>query len=121
MNVTNITYTNSTVYNYGPDYNQLSQRSSHPIQRLTLERQTNVVAGAAIQPGAAMKVESGKLIVAAPMTVKKAPPTVAPKSGESENRAAEGGDWVVWHLGPKRQSAIATEDEDGGREENPTG
>ena len=79
VNVTNITYTNSTVYNYGPDYNQLSQRSSHPIQRLTLERQTNVAAGAAIQPGTAMKVEAGRLIVAAPMKVNKAPPTVAPK------------------------------------------
>jgi Family of unknown function (DUF6600) len=79
VNVTNITYSNSTVYNYGPDYNQLSQRSTRPIQRLTLERQTNVAAGAAIQPGAVMKVESGKLIVAAPMKVNKAPPTVAPK------------------------------------------
>lgn len=79
VNVTNITYTNSTVFNYGPDYGQLSERSSHPIQRLTLQRQTNVGAGGAFQANAATRVESGKLFVNAPMTVKKAPPTVAPK------------------------------------------
>ena len=31
VNVTNITYTNSTVYNYGPDYNTLSRYSTRPI------------------------------------------------------------------------------------------
>ena len=42
VNVTNITYQNNVVYNYGPDYNAVSARSSRPIPRLTLERQANV-------------------------------------------------------------------------------
>src|SRR6266436_5332116 len=37
VNVTNITYTNSMVYNYGPDYNMLSRYSTRPIRRMTLE------------------------------------------------------------------------------------
>ena len=40
VNVTNITYNNSTVYNYGPNYNRLNQYSARPIQRLTLQRET---------------------------------------------------------------------------------
>ena len=36
VNVTNITYNNSIVYNYGPDYNRLNQYSTRPVQRLTL-------------------------------------------------------------------------------------
>ena len=42
MNVTNITYTNSMVYNHGPDYDTLSRYSTRPIQRLSLEREANV-------------------------------------------------------------------------------
>src|SRR3979411_2762789 len=42
VNVTNITYQDNRVYNYGPDYNALSTRSSRPIQRLKLEQQTNI-------------------------------------------------------------------------------
>ena len=42
VNVTNITYKNSTVYNYGPDYNRLNKYSTRPIQRLKLQRETTV-------------------------------------------------------------------------------
>jgi hypothetical protein len=80
VNVTNITYSNATVYNHGPDYGQLSQRSSRPIQRLTLQRQSDVGAGVAFQASAATKVEGGRLVVAAPIRVNKTPPTVAPKA-----------------------------------------
>jgi hypothetical protein len=38
VNVTNITYNNSQVYNYGPDINTVSRASIRPIQRLTLQR-----------------------------------------------------------------------------------
>ena len=48
VNVTNITYTNSTVYNHGPDYDTLSRYSTRPIQRLSLQRETNVDPAAAV-------------------------------------------------------------------------
>ena len=38
VNVTNITYNNSVVYNYGPDYAVVSKYSTRPIPRLKLER-----------------------------------------------------------------------------------
>ncbi len=38
INVTNITYNNSTVVDRGPSYEDLRARSRHPIQRLRLER-----------------------------------------------------------------------------------
>src|SRR5689334_17361532 len=42
VNVTNITYNNSTVYNYGPDLNRVNQFSTKPVQRLSIQRETNV-------------------------------------------------------------------------------
>lgn len=89
VNVTNITYKDNRVYNYGPDYNTLSARSSRPIQRLELEQQTNVDPSVAAKSGALTKVEGGKLIVAAPTTIKKsaqpiAPPTVKEKIAEAK-------------------------------------
>lgn len=41
-NVTNITYTNTTIVNQGPSYDELRSRSQQPIERLRLERQVNV-------------------------------------------------------------------------------
>ncbi|MEY2438945.1 MAG: hypothetical protein QOI34_330 [Verrucomicrobiota bacterium] len=38
-NVTNITYTNTTIVNEGPNYDELRSRTQQPIQRLKLERQ----------------------------------------------------------------------------------
>src|SRR3989440_5879725 len=79
VNVTNITYTNSTVYNYGPDYNTLSRYSTRPIQRLSLQRDTNVDLSAAVQSKSLMKVQGDKLVVAAPPVFQKPPTPVAPK------------------------------------------
>ena len=84
VNVTNITVQNNVVYNYGPDYNALSAQSSRPIQKLALERQTNVDPATAVKSGAATKVQGNKLVVAAPMKIQKpatqvAPPKVAKK------------------------------------------
>ena len=88
VNVTNITYQDNRVYNYGPDYNALSTRSSRPIQRLKLEQQTNVDASAAVKSGTLTKVEGDRLVVAAPTTIKKsakpiAPPTVREKVAQA--------------------------------------
>ncbi|PYL85144.1 MAG: hypothetical protein DMF17_09505 [Verrucomicrobia bacterium] len=78
VNVTNITYQNNVVYNYGPDYNVLSARSSRPIQRLRLEREANVDVTAAARSGGLTKVQGDKLVVGAPMTIKKPAAQIAP-------------------------------------------
>ncbi len=41
-NVTNITYNNTVIVNNGPNYDQVRTRSRRPIERLKLERQTNI-------------------------------------------------------------------------------
>src|SRR5205085_5883481 len=79
VNVTNITYNNSTVYNYGPDYNTLSRYSTRPIQRLSLQRETNVDPAAAAKSKSVMKIEGDKLMVAAPQQFQKPTQPVAPK------------------------------------------
>jgi hypothetical protein len=78
VNVTNITVQNNVVYNYGPDYNTLSARSSRPIQRLKLERQANVNLSAAAKSGGLTKVQGNKLVVAAPNKINKPAPGIAP-------------------------------------------
>ena len=79
VNVTNITYNNSAVYNYGPDYNTLSRYSNRPIQRLSLQRDTNADPAAAARSKSVMKVEGDKLMVAAPQQFQKPTTKVAPK------------------------------------------
>ena len=79
VNVTNITYNNSVVYNYGPDYNTVSRYSARPIQRLSLQRETNVDPAAALQSRSLMKVQGDKLVVAAPQQLQKPTKPVAPK------------------------------------------
>jgi hypothetical protein len=79
VNVTNITYTNSTVYNYGPDYNTLNRYSTRPIRRMTLERDANVDLSAAVKSNGLTRVQGDKLIVAAPLTLQKPPKPIAPK------------------------------------------
>jgi len=78
VNVTNITVQNNVVYNYGPDYNTLSARSSRPIQRLNIERQTNVNLSAAAKSGGLTKVQGNKLVVGAPNKINKPAQGIAP-------------------------------------------
>jgi len=77
-NVTNITYKNKVVYNYGPDINVINTRASRPIQRLKLERQENADVSAAMKSGALTKVQGDKLVVAAPMKISRPARQVAP-------------------------------------------
>ena len=79
------------LYNYGPDYNVLSSRSSRPIQRLKIERQPGVDLSAAARSGALTKVQGDRLVVAAPARISKPAPGIAPprmktKGGAAENR-----------------------------------
>src|SRR5437773_782354 len=79
VNVTNITYNNSVVYNYGPDYAVLSRYSTRPIQRLKLER-TSIDPLQAVKGGNVTKVQGDKLLLAAPMKLQKANTQIAPKA-----------------------------------------
>jgi hypothetical protein len=79
VNVTNITYTNSVVYNHGPDYDTLSRYSTRPIRRMTLERDSNVELSVAAQSRGLTRVQGDKLIVAAPLKFQKPPKPIAPK------------------------------------------
>lgn len=79
VNVTNITYNNSVVYNYGPDYNRVNQFSTRPIQRLTIQRETNV--GANLNQGRKgnfNRVSGNQLTVVAP-TIQKSQEKIAPR------------------------------------------
>lgn len=79
VNVTNITYSNSVVYNYGPDYNRLNQYSTRPVQRLTLQRETTVGANLGEgRKGNFNRVSGNQLTVVAP-TIQKSQQQIAPK------------------------------------------
>ena len=76
VNVTNITYNNSTVINHGPDINRLDQYSTRPIQRLSLQRETNVNFSG--RRGNFNRVNGNALVVAAP-AVQRSQQQLAPK------------------------------------------
>ncbi|HXA08407.1 MAG TPA: DUF6600 domain-containing protein [Chthoniobacterales bacterium] len=80
VNVTNITYNNSTVYNYGPNYNRLNEYSTRPIQRLSLQRETAVGGnfGQGGKHGNFSRVNGNQLVVVAP-AIQKAPQSLAPR------------------------------------------
>jgi hypothetical protein len=80
VNVTNITYNNSVVYNGGPDYDRLSRYSTRPIQRLTLQRQTDVDLQNAVQSGSLTRVQGNQLVVAAPAVFQAPTQPIAPKN-----------------------------------------
>jgi hypothetical protein len=79
VNVTNITYNNSVVYNYGPDYAVLSRYSTRPIQRLKLER-ANIDPLQAVKTRSVTKVDGDRLVLAAPMKLQKASAQIAPRT-----------------------------------------
>ncbi len=79
VNVTNITYNNSVVYNYGPDYNRLNQYSTRPVQRLTIQRETTMGGNLAQgRKGNFNRVSGNQLTVMAP-TIQKSQQRIAPK------------------------------------------
>ncbi len=64
MNVTNITYNNTTIVNEGPSYDELRAVSREPVQRFRLERNANVDVSAE-PPRAQMRGET--VVIAAPV------------------------------------------------------
>jgi hypothetical protein len=79
VNVTNITYRNNTVYNYGPDINVVNRRAARPIQKLRLDREQNVDVAAAARTGGLTKVQGDRLVVAAPARITRPARQVAPQ------------------------------------------
>jgi hypothetical protein len=92
VNVTNITYNNSMVYNYGPNYNSLNQYSARPIQRLTLQRETTSNLGQGGKRGNFNRVNGNQLTVVAP-AIQKSQQQIAPKQVKAkvENPKVERG------------------------------
>lgn len=98
VNVTNITVKNKIVYNYGPDIEVLSRHSARPIQRLKIERETNVDFAAVAKNRGLTKVQGDKLVVAAPTKIEKstkqfAPPRVKTKIAKNQLKMEKG--WGV--------------------------
>jgi hypothetical protein len=104
VNVTNITYKNKTVYNYGPDLNVVNQYSSRPVQTLKLERQ-NVDVAAAAKSGGLTKVQGNALVVAAPLEINQpsAPPPPPNVKTKVEQPKIEKGWSVVGDENAKNQ------------------
>jgi hypothetical protein len=63
-NVTNITYTNTTIVNEGPNYDELRAQSREPMQRFRLQRNVNV--DVATEPPRAV-VQGENVVIAAPV------------------------------------------------------
>ncbi len=79
VNVTNITYNNSVVYNYGPNFSQLNRYSERPVPRLALKRESNVTGHSVMTHGGNLnRVSNGQLMVVAP-PVQKSQQKIAPK------------------------------------------
>ena len=76
-NVTNITYSNTTIVNEGPSYDELRAISREPVQRYRLERNVNInVSAEPPRP----EVRGDAVVIAAPMIAQpvanERPPTV---------------------------------------------
>ena len=92
INVTNITYNNSTVYNYGPNYNRLNQYSVRPIERLTLQRDKIGNLDQGSKRGNFNRVNGNQLTVVAP-TIQRSRQQIVPKQVKTkvENPRVERG------------------------------
>ena len=64
VNVTNITYTNTTIVNEGPSFDEIRSESREPVQRYRLERNVNVDVSAG-PPRPEMRGET--VVIAAPV------------------------------------------------------
>jgi uncharacterized protein DUF6600 len=89
VNVTNITYKNKTVYNYGPDINVVNRTAARPIQRLRLDREQNVDFATAAKTGGLTKVQGDRLMVAAPARITRSARQIAPQNVKTRVDAAK--------------------------------
>ena len=75
-NITNITYSNTTIVNEGPSYEELRTRTEQPIERLRLERRSTVNVGAGNQG----PVIRGEVIEVAAPVIAMAQPAERPRN-----------------------------------------
>jgi hypothetical protein len=90
-NVTNITYSNTTVINQGPDYDEVRSRSREPIQRLRLERETTVDFSGEGRP----MVRGEVVVVAAPVIAMSQRPERPPSVKETIAQTAVDLGWAA--------------------------
>lgn len=92
-NITNITYVNKTVFNGGPEYDEISRVSERPIRKLKLNRRTDFGSDERTIQGSA-KVSGDSLDIPAPRITKNAdakPAKLAKKiSKDQVNRGWKG-------------------------------
>jgi hypothetical protein len=65
-NITNISYTQNNIYNAGPDYAAISRVSEQPVQKLKLERRTDIDASGMQGQQLTARVQGQSLQVVAP-------------------------------------------------------
>src|SRR6266496_2803029 len=75
-NVTNITYSNTTIINQGPSYDELRARSRQPIERLRLERQI----AANVDAETPRSVIRGEVVQMPAPVIARAQPTERPRN-----------------------------------------
>jgi hypothetical protein len=75
-NVTNITYSNTTIVNQGPSYDELRARSQQPIERLRLERQIT----ANVEAETPRSVIRGEVVEIPAPVIARAQPAERPRS-----------------------------------------
>ncbi|MEZ0257090.1 MAG: DUF6600 domain-containing protein, partial [Chthoniobacter sp.] len=90
-NITNIRFENNSVYNGGPDYNVITRESAQPIQRLRLDRRTDVVVSD--RNSFRSTVQGDSLRVAAPMLQSSSTTVVAPKNVRRLDRVEVNHGW----------------------------
>lgn len=74
-NITNITYSNTTVINNGPNYDELRKRSVQPIERFKLDRQVNIDVNVQV-PRSEVR---GQLVVISAPFIARGPATERPR------------------------------------------
>jgi len=90
VNVTNLTYNNTTVMNYGPDYNELQRQTQQPIERLRVERRMNINLGTETPQTV---VKGGVVEVPAPVIVKAQPAAPPPRVKQKIGKVTVGRGW----------------------------
>lgn len=90
-NITNIRVENNIVYNGGPDYNVITRETAQPIQRLRLDRQTDVVVSD--RNAFRTTVQGDSLRVVAPTIQTTSTTVVAPKNVRRLDRVEVNHGW----------------------------
>ena len=106
VNVTNITYTNSRVYNYGPDYDTVSRYSTRPIRRMTLEHDANVDLSVAVRSKGAHQSAGRQTHRRRAAHLPETSQADRPEDGEGKNRQTDLRAWMGRDSDPKAQAEL---------------